>query len=70
MQEVEYTCGVWGLVVHVVSAELLGRRLRGRSRRSAAIDDLHTVGRCKKAVFACLATDVKLDTFTFTSFAL
>ena len=36
-------------------------RLRVRSRRSA----IFQTGRCRKAVFACLATDIKQDTFTF-----
>ena len=39
-------------------------RLRVRSRRSATFTP--SAHACKKAVFACLATDVKQDAFTFT----
>ena len=40
----------------VVSAALSERKVAGSI---PTIGDLHTVGPCKKAVFACLATDVK-----------
>ena len=40
----------------VVSAALLERKVAGSI---PTIGDFHTVGPCKKAVFACLATDVK-----------
>ena len=40
----------------VVSAALSERKIAGSI---PTIGDLHTVGPCKKAVFACLATDVK-----------
>ena len=39
----------------VVSAALLERKVAGSI---PTIGDFHTVGPCKKAVFACLATDV------------
>ena len=67
MQEVENICGVWRPVVYVVSAELSEGKVVGSI---PTIGDLHTVGRCKKAVFACLATDVEQGAFTFTSFGL
>ena len=51
----------------VVSAALSERKVAGSI---STIGDCHTVGPCKKAVFACLATDVKTkqkkDTFNFT----
>ena len=40
----------------VVSAALSERKVAGSI---PTIGDLHTVGPCEKAVFACLATDVK-----------
>ena len=40
----------------VVSAALSERKVAGSI---PTIGDFHTVGPCKKAVFACLATDVK-----------
>ena len=40
----------------VVSAALSERKVAGSI---PTIGDYHTVGPCKKAVFACLATDVK-----------
>ena len=40
----------------VVSAALPERKVAGSI---PTIGDFHTVGPCKKAVFACLATDVK-----------
>ena len=40
----------------VVSAVLSERKVAGSI---PTISDFHTVGPCKKAVFACLATDVK-----------
>ena len=40
----------------VVSAALSKRKVAGSI---PTIGDFHTVGPCKKAVFACLATDVK-----------
>ena len=46
----------------VISAALSERKVAGSI---PTIGDFHTVGPCKKAVFACLATDVKYDTFTF-----
>ena len=48
---------VWGPVVQWLVQRFRSERLRVRSRRSATF---RTVGPCKKAVFACLAT------FTFT----
>ena len=47
----------------VVSAALSDRKVAGSI---PTIGDFHTVGPCKKAVFACWATDVEQDTFTFT----
>ena len=41
----------------VVSAALSERKVAGSI---PTIGDFHTVGPCKKAVFACLATDVNL----------
>ena len=49
----ELWCGVRGAVV---SAALSERKVAGLI---PTIGDFHTVGPCKKAVFACLATDVK-----------
>ena len=46
-------CGSRGAVV---SAALSERKVAGSI---PTIGDFHTVGPCKKAVFACLATDVK-----------
>ena len=40
----------------VVSTALSERKVAGSI---PMIGDFHTVGPCKKAVFACLATDVK-----------
>ena len=40
----------------VVSAALSERKVAGSI---PTIGDFHTVGPCEKAVFACLATDVK-----------
>ena len=48
-----YLCGSRGAVV---SAALSERKVAGSI---PTIDDFHTVGPCQKAVFACLATDVK-----------
>ena len=57
---------VWGPVVQwLASAELLERKVAGSMIPTTG--DFHTVGPCKKAVFACLATDVKQDTFTNSS---
>ena len=47
---------VWGSRGAVVSAALSERKVAGSI---PTIGDFHTVGPCKKAVFACLATDVK-----------
>ena len=47
----------------VVSAALLEQKVAGLI---PTMGDFHTVGPCKKAVFACLATEVKSDTFTLT----
>ena len=46
-------CGSRGAVV---SAALSERKVAGSI---PTIADYHTVGPCKKAVFACLATDIK-----------
>ena len=46
----------WGAVVQMVSAALSEGKVVGSI---PTIGDLHTVGPSKKAVFACLATDVK-----------
>ena len=45
-------------VVQVVCAVLSDRKVAG-SIPDKSKGDFHTLGRCKKAVFACLATDVK-----------
>ena len=42
-------------MVQVVNATLSKRKVVGSI---LAIGDFHTLGPCKKAVFACLATDV------------
>ena len=42
------------------------RNIRKVAGSIPTIGDFHTIGPCKKAAFACLATDVKEDTFTFT----
>ena len=46
----------------VVSAALSERKVAGSI---PTIGDFHTVGPCKKAVFACLATDVKIRYHTY-----
>ena len=48
----------------VVSAVLSERKVAGSV---TTISDFHIVDPCTKAVFACLATDVKYDTCTFIS---
>ena len=55
------------VVVQVVtcSAALSDRKVAGSI---PTIDDFHTFGPLKKAVFACLATDVKQDTFEIPIF--
>ena len=59
-------CGSCGAVV---SAALSERKVAGSI---STIGDFHTVGPCKKAVFACLATEIKKkvrrrrNSFTFT----
>ena len=45
----------------VVRAALSDRKVAGSI---PTIGDFHTVGPCKTAAFACLATDVEQDTFT------
>ena len=47
---------MWGSRGAVVSAALSERKVAGSI---PTIGDFHIVGPCKKAVFACLATDVK-----------
>ena len=48
-------------MVQVVSAALSERKVAGSI---LMIGDFHTVGPCKKAVFACLVNNVKQETFT------
>ena len=49
-------CTFFAYKFRVVSAALSERKVAGSI---PTIGDFHTVGPCKKAVFACLATDVK-----------